>query len=182
SITTGLYLVNKITDVATRQEKIDTLHKQLFYLARVLDQLQQMAVLDSTPELKLQPGNINHAIAAVLSKVKPKADQKQVQLIEQFQDDLPYIYLHTDTIEQVLNIVFENALQFTAQGGMITVTTYQENDYVGVEISDNGVGIEADRLPHIFDHFFKADESRHLRSGAGLGLPMARRIIELHHG
>jgi PAS domain S-box-containing protein len=182
SITTGLYLITKITDLEKQREKIETLHKQLFYLARVLDQLQQMAVLDSTSELKLQGGNINHKVEAVLSLVKPQADLKQIKIIEQLQDDLPYILLHTDKIEQTLNILFENALQFTGHGGMITVVTYQDNDYIGLEISDNGVGIEADRLPHIFDHFFKGDESRHLRGGAGLGLPMAKRIIELHHG
>ncbi len=181
-ISTGLYLIGKIVDKEKQLEKIKAVQEQLFYLVRVLDQLQQMAVLDSTTELALQLGNINHRVAEVLRMIKPQAELKQVKLIEQLQSGLPSLYFHADTLDQVLNILLNNALQFTRQEGVITVTTYQENTSIVVEVSDNGIGISADRLPHIFERFFKADESRHLRSGAGLGLPMAKRIIELHHG
>ncbi len=181
-ISTGLYLIGKIVDKEKQLEKIKTVQEQLFYLVRVLDQLQQMAVLDSTTELALQLGNINHSIANILNIIKPQADLKQVKLIEQLQSGLPSLYFHIDTMDQVLNILLNNALQFTRQEGVITVATYLENTSIMVEVSDNGIGISADRLPHIFERFFKADESRHLRSGAGLGLPMAKRIIELHHG
>ncbi len=181
-ITTGLYLIGKTVDKDKQMEKIEAVNKQLFYLTRVLDQLQQMAVLDSTTELVLQPGSINHLVATVLQKVKPHADLKPVKLSEQLQIGLPDIHLDTDKMDQVLTILLDNALQFTEQNGIITVATYLENDSIRVEVSDNGVGIDLDKLPHIFDRFFKADESRHITMGAGLGLPMAKRIIELHHG
>ncbi|MEP6987439.1 MAG: PAS domain-containing sensor histidine kinase [Chloroflexota bacterium] len=181
-VATGLYLIGKTVDKDKQMEKIEAVNKQLFYLTRVLDQLQQMAVLDSTTELVLQPGSINRQVIEVLNKVKLQADLKPVKLIEQLQVGLPDIDLDADKIGQVLTILLDNALQFTEQGDVITVMTYLENSSIGVEVSDNGAGIDADKLPHIFDRFFKADESRHNATGAGLGLPMAMRIVELHHG
>lgn len=181
-ISTGLYLIGKTADKEKQLEKVEAVQEQLSYLVRILDQFQQMAAQDSATELTLQLGDMNPHVAEVLYVFRPQADLKQVKLIEQLQRGLPPVYFHAETIDQVLNILLSNALQFTGQGGVITATTYQENTSIVVEISDNGIGISADRLPHIFERFFKADESRHLGSGAGLGLPMAKRIIELHHG
>ncbi len=181
-VATGLYLIGKTVDKDKQMEKIEAVNKQLFYLTRVLDQLQQMAVLDSTTELVLQPGSINRQVIEVLNRVKLQADLKPVKLTEHLQVGLPDINLDADKIDQVLTILLDNALQFTEQNGMIKVATYLENASIRVEVSDYGVGIDIDKLSHIFDRFFKVDGSRHITMGAGLGLPMAKRIIELHHG
>ena len=181
-ISTGLYLIGKTVDKEKQLEKIQAVQEQLLYLISIMDQLQQMAILDNTVDLTLRMGNLNQLLSPVLQVVQSLADLKQVQLIEHLQIDLPHIYFHAMTMDQALNILLNNALQFTMAGGIIRVATYEEKSNVVVEVSDNGIGIEADRLPHIFDRLFKADESRHLRSGAGLGLPMAKRIIELHYG
>ncbi len=181
-ISTGLYLIGKTVDKETQLGKIQTVQEHIFRLAAVLDQLQQMALLDSTPRLTFQLGDMNDQVTTVLHILKPKADLKEVKLVEQLQFNLPDVYFHADTMEQMLNILLDNALQFTEQGDVVSVKTYEENGSVVVEVSDNGIGIQADILPHIFDRLFKADESRHLQSGAGLGLAMAKRIVELHHG
>ncbi|MDZ4770911.1 MAG: HAMP domain-containing sensor histidine kinase [Chloroflexota bacterium] len=181
-IGTGLYLIGKTDDKAQQLRKIEMLNTQLFYLTQVLDQLQQMAVLDSTVELELRAGNINQHVAAILHMVRSHADLKGVKLVDESQSDLPAIPLHSDKLHQVLRILIDNAIQFTPSGGVITVTTALQGADVVITVADTGVGISADALPHIFERFFKADESRHLSGGAGLGLPMALRIVELHHG
>ncbi|MBA3873059.1 MAG: PAS domain S-box protein, partial [Anaerolineae bacterium] len=140
-VATGLYLIGKTVDKDKQMEKIEAVNKQLFYLTRVLDQLQQMAVLDSTTELVLQPGSINRQVIEVLNRVKLQADLKPVKLTEHLQVGLPDINLDADKIDQVLTILLDNALQFTEQNGMIKVATYLENASIRVEVSDNGVGI-----------------------------------------
>ncbi len=182
TITTGLYLVGKATDKQIQLEKIEMVTRELFYLVSILEQLQQMAVLDSTPQLSLELGSVNDLVVTVLSKLERQAEMHRVSLVHQLQGDLPLVYLDAERIAQAISLLVNRALQFSAQGGMINITTHEENTDIKIVIADDGLGIAADKLPHIFDHFFKPDESRDVRSGAGLGLPLVKRIVELHHG
>jgi two-component system sensor histidine kinase VicK len=76
-----------------------------------------------------------------------------------------------------------NALNYTPDGGAIGVRAFQRDDRIAVEIQDNGIGIRKEDLPHIFERFFRADAARGTESGGvGLGLTIARRIIEAHGG
>jgi two-component system, OmpR family, sensor kinase len=107
-------------------------------------------------------------------------DQK-VKLTRPLDESLPLIPLDINHMDRALRYVLENAVRFVPQKGAISVETSQSNNRVILEITDNGMGIETDILPHIFERFIKA-EGQHSKSGAGLGLPMAKRIVELHHG
>ncbi len=182
TITTGLYLVGKATDKETQLEKIDMVTKELFYLVSILEQLQQMAVLDSTPQLSLELGSVNDLVVTVLGRMEHQAEMQQVRLVHQLREDLPLVYLDAERTAQAISLLVNHALQFSVQGGMITITTHEEKTDIKIVIADDGLGIAANKLPHLFDHFFKADESRDVRSGAGLDLPLVKRIVELHHG
>ena len=74
-------------------------------------------------------------------------------------------------------------MKYTEDGGEIVVRVWRENEYSCVRVSDNGCGIEKDKMPYIFDRFYKADESRTGSSaGTGLGLSIAKWIIDIHDG
>jgi PAS domain S-box-containing protein len=182
-IVTGLYLVGKTTDQELRLDKIEKINTQLFSLADLLEQLQTMAVLDSLCELKFQHVGINSVLADVIAAVKASAEAKNIDIISNFQKDLSKILLNADNMFLALLNLVSNAIQFTPVGGLISLTTQQRDQHVMIEIADNGIGIPTDILPHIFERFFKADVARtNATGGAGLGLSLAKRVIELHRG
>jgi signal transduction histidine kinase len=79
--------------------------------------------------------------------------------------------------------VVSNGIYYNREGGTVTVSTREQGHDVVVEITDTGIGISRDNLPFVFDEFFrvKSNETRHV-AGTGLGLPIAKRIIEAHNG
>lgn len=88
------------------------------------------------------------------------------------------------SIEELLTILVDNALKYSPEESMITVTPITQKDMAGFEVQNSGDGIPADVLPHIFDRFYRADQSRTsgTKKGYGLGLSLAKKIVELHNG
>lgn len=84
-------------------------------------------------------------------------------------------------LHQAIDQIVRNAIQYTPAGGMVTVRAFTKDDAVHIEVTDTGIGISETDRPYIFDRFFRADRARAER-GAGLGLAIARRVIEAHRG
>jgi signal transduction histidine kinase len=82
-------------------------------------------------------------------------------------------------IERVMDNLIENALRHTPAGGRVTVAIRPVGETLAIEVIDTGSGIAAEDLPHVFERFYQSDKMR-TRGGAGLGLAIARRIVELH--
>ena len=183
AILSGLYLVQRTHDEARRREKIQAVERHVWYLHRVLEQFQQMAVLDSMTELLLQTNDVNEVITDMLRTVSKQADEKQITISTLLESAIVSIHCDPDLLHRALVELIENAIRFTPQGGQIQVRSALVNYHqLMLEVADNGIGMTADCLLHIFDRFFKMDEARSMTGGAGLGLPIVKRIIELHHG
>lgn len=86
-----------------------------------------------------------------------------------------------DYLQQMLFIFIENAFKYTPEG-TVTLEGVIHNDQVGIRIVDTGIGMDREQVPHIFDRFYRADESRGIIPGTGLGLSIAKWIIDEHHG
>ena len=93
---------------------------------------------------------------------------------------LPDVWADRDRLLQVFENLIGNALKFTARGGRMTVGASPRNGQVVFWVSDTGVGISAENVPHLFDRFWQARNTR--REGAGLGLPIVKGIVEGHGG
>jgi signal transduction histidine kinase len=85
-------------------------------------------------------------------------------------------------VEVVIANLLTNALYYNQPGGRVTVATYRENGSAVLKVSDTGIGIVAEDIPHIFDRFYRADKARSRSQGAGLGLAICKTIIEAEHG
>lgn len=99
--------------------------------------------------------------------------------------ELPSVFIHADQklLQQAWTNLITNSIKFTETGGTISVNIRSKNEKCYIEISDTGIGISKEDLPHIFQRFYKADKSRIRKEGSsGLGLAITRRIIELHDG
>jgi two-component system sensor histidine kinase CiaH len=126
--------------------------------------------------------NIAEVIENAVKKIHPLAKKKGTAVNLKVGD----IVLEADreSLEEMALIFLDNGIKFTPQGGKVTITTRAGKKYALIEVKDSGVGIAKKDLPHIFDRFYRADKSR-TKTGAdgfGLGLSLAKRIIEMHGG
>jgi len=122
-------------------------------------------------------------VDAALNAMRTLAESSGVALAARFHDPLPTVYADPDRVTQLLSNLVGNALKFTPAGGRVDVDVRGQADGVLVSVIDTGEGIAADQLPHVFDRFYQVSGSRGTtRHGAGLGLPIARAIVEAHGG
>ena len=91
------------------------------------------------------------------------------------------IYFDDDVLEKIINNLLGNAFKFTPAGGVIAVEVRSGADSFAIVVSDNGIGIPRDHLPHVFDRFYQVDGPR-AREGIGIGLAIVKELVELHHG
>jgi two-component system phosphate regulon sensor histidine kinase PhoR len=132
-------------------------------------------------KLKPEPVNINSLIEEVTARLSPQAERQQVSLSTELSFDLPPIQVDKERIRQVIVNIVHNAIKFTPSGGRVAISTNHSGESVVARVSDTGIGISKDDLPHIFERFFKADKSRST-SGTGLGLAIAKHIVQTHGG
>ncbi len=111
-----------------------------------------------------------------------QAREKKQALIVDLPADLPSIYGDSVRLRQVIDNLLGNAIRYTPEGGKITVRARAEKDQVILQVSDNGVGIPAGDLPHIFEKFYRASNVVEQISGSGLGLAIVKSIVENHGG
>ena len=95
-------------------------------------------------------------------------------------DELPLVLADRTVLRRVLCSLVENAIKYTPEGGRITVAASAQTDEVTIEVTDTGRGILAEDLPHIFDKFYRVKGTQ--QRGSGLGLTIARKIVEEHEG
>jgi len=125
-----------------------------------------------------------YAQSLVLDAVEPfrrTAQDGGIELKIQFADDLPKVYADVTQISHVFSNLLSNALRFTAPGGSITVSAVPEDRMVRFSVTDTGSGIPHQFMQRIFEQFFRAPDQKS-ESGAGLGLAIARQIVEAHGG
>ncbi len=182
-------IINKLYKarrLRTDDERIQTIidaENYVFYLNSVLEQLQQMAILDSLSEVPYELASINHVINEAVHDLDQKSSEKNISISTDLAPELPPIRFNSENMYRAVSELIRNAIQFTQPGGQIHIrSAYLHDSRVLFEVIDNGKGIKTENLPRIFERFFKESVSRELSGGAGLGLPMVKRIIELHYG
>jgi signal transduction histidine kinase len=136
-------------------------------------------------KLVLHPEEVTIAtiVASATDGVRAAAQEKGVELRIQTPHDGCRVFADPVRVEQVLTNLLTNAVKFTPAGGSIEVRVKSSGKQVAIEVVDSGIGIPANQRSRIFDPFHQVDESRDVRRGGlGLGLAIAKRIVELHGG
>jgi len=135
-------------------------------------------------QLKTTPTQIASVIDSAVETVRPAANAKNIHLDVILAPSRDLVAADFDRLQQVVWNLLSNAIKFTLEGGHVQVRMEQTDDaYVQIKVTDSGLGIPADFLPHVFDYFRQQDGSSTRRyGGLGLGLSIVRHIVELHGG
>jgi len=132
--------------------------------------------------LKKENKDINKLIEGIVEKLRFEAEAQSMELETQLAPLYP-IQVDSVLMNRVVSNLVENAIKYAGQGKTISIKTWDDPQWVYVEIRDNGVGIKPDDLSHIFDKFYRVkNDSTHAIKGSGLGLYLVKYFIELHNG
>jgi len=123
---------------------------------------------------------VDHLIADSATAQKPLASAASLEFRLDVAKDLPDVWGDRERLHQVLENLIGNAVKFTKPGGHVTVGASEKDSAVLFWVTDTGPGIAVEHLPHVFERFWQARKDR--RSGAGLGLPIVKGIVEAHGG
>jgi len=163
---------------------ITMIQRQGAHLTRILDDLLDVArITQGRIELKREPLSLAAAIDAAIETVQPQIQAKGHQLTVS-RTSLP-VLVHADKvrIEQCVTNMLSNAVKYTDPGGEIWVRLYTERSDAVVEVSDNGIGMPAEFLPHVFELFAQSERSLdRSQGGLGVGLSVCKQLIEMHGG
>ena len=151
--------------------------------SRIIDDLLTMVRLGKASDrLNISTVNINEFILGILKLIRPIAETRNIELIfESFRQ----VTADVDEIKlgQAISNLIDNAVKYNREDGFVRVSLDADQEYFYIRISDNGIGIPEDSLPHIFDRFYRVDKARSRETGGtGLGLFITRSIILLHYG
>jgi signal transduction histidine kinase len=151
-------------------------------MRRIVERLLTLARAD-TDGVTLRRAAVGLAplVGDALALVQPLADQKRVRI--ETRVDTTTVVGDPDRLTDLVTNLFSNAIQYNRDGGQVTVEVWPEGSDACLRVRDTGTGIGADDLPHIFDRFYRADKARTTHSGgAGLGLAIAKWIVDAHGG
>jgi len=166
-------------------ETYQQIHAEADRLNRLVDDLQELSRVEARAyELDVQPVDVAFLVRTVARRLAPQAESKRISLDLELAPDLPRVLADEDRALQVLTNLTGNALQYTPENGKVTISAKRMNHEVQVSIHDTGIGIPPEHLSHIFDRFYRVDKSRSRRAGggSGIGLTIARALIEAHGG
>ncbi|MBK8429287.1 MAG: HAMP domain-containing protein [Lewinellaceae bacterium] len=171
-------LVRKQREPAQYEEKIGRVIREVDRLNAMLDQLLQLARLENNSiPVNRTTVDLNTLLRALSEKWQPRLSEKSIALRLHIP---PATVLHTDAtlLHIILDNLIGNAIKYGHSGGQIVCTWLPEN--ASLAIRDNGPGIPAEHLPHVFERFYRADEARSTTvPGAGLGLSIAKKLADL---
>jgi two-component system sensor histidine kinase BaeS len=148
-------------------------------LSRLVEDLRTLALAESGAlKLKKESVDLNMLIRDTTAAFQSQADSAGVALTIEAADDLPWLDLDPGRIRQVLSNLLRNALRYTPSGGTVAVRYSHSDGHALIEVSDTGSGIPEEELTHIFERFYKSTDS----GGMGLGLAIAKHLVEAHGG
>lgn len=173
-----------VADVETRQRYLTTLQKDIRGLSELIDDLFQMTQLDAGGlSLDLNHASMVDLLSDTLESFQAQASQQGIDLIASIAPEVGMVFMDTTRIGRVLNNLIGNALRHTRSGGNVRVIAERDIGLVRVRVVDTGEGISPEDQPYVFDQFYRGEKSRSRQTGgAGLGLAIARGIVQAHGG
>ncbi len=170
-------------DEAARRELLETAYAGVERLTRVLDGLLRMAKLEANMlELRLEPHHIEEVIGAAIAQLGPLLEKRRCQV--HLPPDFPLGSFDFTLVVQVLVNVLDNAIKYSPTDSLIEVWAHHTPGHFRLSVGDRGIGIPAEELDRVFEKFHRVprESNAAIPGGAGLGLAIAKGIVEAHGG
>jgi PAS domain S-box-containing protein len=191
-------LRTKLVDAPTSSRGVDAIFRNAkTQLHLVEDLLDTSKIIKGNLKLNIRNVDLRSVITSTLEVINPAVEAKNIHIDVKLDSNVDYVFGDSDRIQQIVWNLLSNAIKFTPQDGRVEVNLSMvelvdkerrgfflcPTKYAQLKISDNGVGINKDFLPHLFDRFMQADGSTtRCYGGLGLGLAIVRHLVELHGG
>jgi PAS domain S-box-containing protein len=183
TINTSLYLMSKTTNPEKQKLSLVKAERQIARLTQLLDRLLIMAQLDSETAFAFQRIDLNRLIADFCVQLDYEAKEKSVTVVRSLCEGSLMIQAEPKELSLALVELGKNAVWYTPSDGTITIRTSRKDNQAVIEVCDTGIGIPTSEFSHIFQRLYRVDKARSSETGgSGLGLSIAKRIIELHQG
>lgn len=182
-INNSLYLLQRLEEPERQREKAKVIEIQSRRLERLINDVLVMSKLEQQDAITMRPIQLNDLVTPIKQGFESTCETRGQTLIVRLEEALPQMLGSHDGLERIISNLLENAINYTPDGGSITLRTFKAAVHVVLEVTDTGIGISEDDLKHIFDRFFRADPARSLKSGGtGLGLAITKRLVDMHKG
>jgi Amt family ammonium transporter len=173
----------KALDAEQRHEFLKRLRGEAARLLALIDEILDLSRLESGKlSLHRVPISINDVAKAAAETSRPLATRRTIEIEEIYDATLPPLPLDEVKMRQVLVNLLVNAIKFSPDNTRITLQTMQEDQYLRVEVRDQGEGIDPDDIASIFELFGQGERARQREEGLGIGLHIVKRVTELHGG
>jgi len=171
-------------DESVAARAIQTIRRNAKTQSQIIDDILDVSrIITGNLYLDLQPIELGPVIEAAINVVRPTAEAKGIQIETEFDAQPAMVSGDSNRLQQVVWNLLSNAIKFTPSGGLVRIAVQHADSCIEIKVADNGQGIERDFLPFVFDRFRQADSTTTRRhSGLGLGLAIARHLVEIHGG
>jgi len=166
-------------------ETFNQIHHEADRLSRLVDDLQELSRVEAKAyALDIRSVTVSILVQTTVKRLSPQVAAKRIRLSSSLPADLPHILADEDRITQVLVNLVANAIQYTPEDGDVTISAARHEDEVYISIKDSGIGIPPEHLANLFTRFYRVDKSRSRNAGggSGIGLTIAKHLVEAHGG
>ncbi len=171
-------------DEARAEYACDAIERSARTQAQLLEQLLDVSrAISGKLDLSLSPAHIAGIVETAIDAVRPDAGDKKVRISSRLDRSLPLLTVDPERLQQVVINMITNAVKFSAEGGAVEVELRRDDPFMAIVVQDHGVGIAREFLPYVFDRFRQAGaKTDGVNRGLGLGMSIARDIVERHGG
>jgi two-component system phosphate regulon sensor histidine kinase PhoR len=170
-------------DEETRQQFLAVIADQAGRLERLVENMLNLARIEAgVVQVNKQSRSINEILEEALRVVRPMAEAKSIQLAAEVSPLYLSVLADRDLLLQAAINLLSNAIKYTPEGGRVALRSHMAGDQVLFEVEDTGVGLAAEDCRRVFEKFYRVKGSQAMASGTGLGLPLAKHIVEDVHG
>lgn len=175
-------------DPETEKRYLASAGREIEHLSRLVDDLFELARIDAgVLQLTLEEASLHDMISDTIASFQPQAQSRGVRLVGEVSEGVDPVLMNPPRLQRVLHNLVSNALRHTPADGTVALRAVPGDREVEVEVSDTGEGIATEDLPHVFERSFRGEKSRTRPEeanapGAGLGLAIARGLVEAHGG
>jgi PAS domain S-box-containing protein len=179
---TKLLMNGQVPDSATQQEFFQIIDRETQHLGNLINGLLDMSRLESGRfQINKRMIPIRETVIDSIKPFYSIAREKNITLNEEIPPDLPQMEVDSERMRQVIINLLSNAIKYSDPGGSVTIRAKMNEEGMLFQVSDRGIGIAPEAMQHLFERFYRAEDKPE-RSGAGLGLYIAKQIVEAHGG